>query len=60
MGGHFCLGAPLARLEARIALATLFRRFPGLRVADGPEPVRWRRNLVLRGLERLPVALTGS
>ena len=55
MGAHFCLGAPLARLEGRIALTTLFRRFPDLRLTDPPESLRWRRGLI-RGLERLPVA----
>lgn len=55
-GAHFCLGAPLARLEGRIALATLLRRAPGLRLAAPADALRWRRSLVLRGLEQLPVA----
>lgn len=51
-GAHYCLGAALARAEARIALQMLHERFPDLRV-DG-EPVR-RETRVLRGFERLPV-----
>ncbi|WP_447643805.1 cytochrome P450 [Nocardioides zeae] len=51
-GAHYCLGAALARAEARIALRMLHERFPDLRV-DG-EPVR-RETRVLRGFERLPV-----
>lgn len=54
-GIHFCLGAPLARLEAQVALPMLLGRFPGLRLAGEPEP---RPTLVLRGLSRLPVALS--
>ncbi len=56
LGAHFCLGAPLARLEGQIAIATLFCRFPELRLADSPESPCWRRSLILRGLERLPLA----
>lgn len=56
LGAHFCLGAPLARMEGQIALTTLFHRFPGLRLAQPAESLPWRRLLPLRGLEALPVA----
>jgi cytochrome P450 PksS len=55
-GARYCLGAPLARLEGQIALGTLLRRAPGLRLAVAPATLRWRPGLVLRGLEALPVA----
>ena len=55
-GAHYCLGAPLARLEGQIAIDTLLRRAPDLRLTVPPEALRWRRGLILRGLERLPVA----
>ena len=52
-GIHFCLGAPLARLEGQIAIQTLARRFPDLHLAtEAPE---WRPGLVLHGLKSLPV-----
>jgi len=54
-GIHFCLGAPLARMEGQIALTTLFRRFPRLRLAQPAASLRWRPLLPLRGLEALPV-----
>ncbi len=57
MGAHFCLGAPLARLEGEIALTTLLRRFPDLGLAEAPESLRWRRGLAIRGLEQLPIVL---
>ncbi len=60
MGAHFCLGAPLARLEGQIALTTLFRRFPDLRLQETARPLRWRRGLAIRGLEQLPVAFSGG
>ena len=56
-GPHFCLGAPLARMEGRIALSLLLERFPSLSLAVPPEALRWREGLFLRGLEALPVRL---
>ncbi|RKN37929.1 cytochrome P450 family protein [Streptomyces hoynatensis] len=56
-GPHFCLGASLARLEARIALAFLLRRFPSVQLACDAGELAWRHSSV-RGLERLPVRLT--
>jgi cytochrome P450 len=56
-GVHHCLGAPLARLEGQLALASLLHRFPQLRLAVPPEQLRWGHGdgLVLRGLSDLPV-----
>ncbi len=56
-GPHFCLGAALARLEARIAIGSLLRRFPSMRLACPPEALAWRHS-ASRGLEKLPVLLT--
>ena len=56
-GIHYCLGAPLARLEGQIAFTTLLRRFPDLRLAVPRDALRWRRSVPLRGLEALPVVL---
>ena len=55
LGVHYCLGAPLARLEGQIAVGALVRRFPNIRMTR--RPLRWRRGLVLRGLRALPVDL---
>jgi cytochrome P450 len=52
-GAHFCLGAPLARLEAQIAVRALRDHFPTLRV--GEETIEYRNNFNLRGLKSLPV-----
>ena len=55
-GSHYCLGAPLARLEGEIALATLLRRLPSLRLDVLPEELRWRPVPLFRSLVALPVA----
>jgi cytochrome P450 len=52
-GIHFCLGAQLARIEAEVALNTLFARLPGLRL-EAPDAPEWRDTFVLRGLKSLP------
>jgi cytochrome P450 len=54
-GVHFCLGAPLARLEAEIAFTTLLARCPDLELAVAPDDLAWRTSRVLRGLTHLPV-----
>lgn len=54
-GIHYCLGAPLARLEGQAALATLLGRLPDLRLAAEPADLRWRGGLIMRGLRTLPV-----
>jgi cytochrome P450 len=54
-GIHYCLGAPLARLEGEIAFATLARRMPSLHLAG--EGITYRDNFVLRGLTALPVSV---
>jgi len=54
-GIHYCLGAPLARVEGEIAFETLLRRMPDLRLGVSPEALAWRPSFVLRGLASLPV-----
>lgn len=55
-GVHYCLGAPLARLEGQIAISTLVQRMPNLRLSIAPDQLRWRGGIILRGLEALPVS----
>jgi cytochrome P450 len=54
-GIHFCLGAQLARIEAEVAIATLLRRIPDLKLDDAENP-QWRPTFVLRGLSALPAS----
>jgi cytochrome P450 len=56
-GIHYCLGAPLARLEGEVAFRALFDRFPGLSLAADPATLRWRPSSLIHGLEALPVRL---
>ncbi|MEV4443267.1 cytochrome P450 [Streptomyces sp. NPDC049577] len=54
-GRYFCIGAPLARLEMRLAVGRLLERFPGLRLAVPPEEIRAHQNLITEGPVSLPV-----
>ncbi|HDR7738301.1 TPA: cytochrome P450 [Bacillus thuringiensis] len=54
-GSHFCLGAPLARLEAKIAITTLFNRMPELKIKGNREEIKWQGNYLMRSLEELPL-----
>jgi cytochrome P450 len=57
-GMHYCLGAPLARLEGQVAIETLLRRFPKLRLSDDPARVpQWRETISFRGLRSLWLTL---
>ncbi|WP_188196659.1 cytochrome P450 family protein [Nonomuraea sp. SYSU D8015] len=56
-GPHYCLGAPLARLEARVALPALFERFPHMRLACEPESLRPQRSFIANDYRELPVIL---
>ncbi|MFJ8414317.1 cytochrome P450 family protein [Bacillus paramycoides] len=55
-GSHFCLGAPLARLEAKIAISTLLKRMPGLQISGNREEIKWQGNYLMRSLEELPLS----
>jgi cytochrome P450 len=54
-GIHYCLGAPLARLEGEIAFLTLLERLPNIRLAVPDDRLHWRPAIELRGLVQLPV-----
>lgn len=56
-GIHYCVGAPLARLEGQIAIGRLLERFPRLRLNGEVDGLRWRNSTLMRGLEKLPVHL---
>jgi pikromycin synthase len=57
-GVHTCVGAPVARLEARIALRALAERFPGIGLTAPLSEYEWKPGLIARGLRRLPVQLS--
>jgi cytochrome P450 len=56
-GIHFCIGAPLARLEAAIAFETALARFPNLRLKDAAAPLIYKGSYFLRGLSSLPMTI---
>lgn len=58
-GVHFCLGAPLARMEGQIAINLLLERLPNLRLSVPAEELRWRGMAVVRGLRALPLRFGG-
>ncbi len=55
-GNHFCIGSQLARLEAEVAIGSLLKRFPDF--TGHPNPPAWRRSMIIRGPETLPVRLS--
>ncbi len=57
LGMHYCLGAPLARLEGRIAISTLVERYPHMQLAVPMNELEWRNTVGVRGLKSLPVML---
>jgi cytochrome P450 len=58
LGPHYCLGAPLARLEAQIAFAALLRDTSNIQLRGTREQLQWNRGLILRGLRSLPLNVT--
>ncbi|GAA5045129.1 cytochrome P450 family protein [Nocardia callitridis] len=59
-GMHYCLGAPLARMEATIAITRLLASMPRIALAGDVEALKWRKSLLIRGLVSLPVRLDSS
>jgi cytochrome P450 PksS len=57
LGMHYCLGAPLARLEGQIAFRVLLERYPALSLAVAPDQLEWRKSAAVRGLRALPIRL---
>lgn len=55
-GNHFCLGSQLAKLEAEVAIGALLRRFPDF--SGPPDPPAWRRSMIIRGPEAVPIRLS--
>lgn len=59
-GIHYCLGAPLARLEGEIGIGRLLERFPTMALAVHPSSLRWRNSVLFRGWEAVPLTLSGT
>ena len=59
VGIHYCLGAPLARIEGQLAISALMQAFPNMALAAEPGDLAWHRTMLSRGLQQLPVALEG-
>lgn len=57
MGIHFCLGAPLARLEGEIAIASLLQRFPDMQLAIDENELEWRPGMIVRGVKEMPITV---
>jgi cytochrome P450 len=56
-GVHHCLGAPLARMEAEVAVTALLRRVSRISLAIGENELEWRQGLLMHGVRHLPVSL---
>ncbi|GIP24295.1 cytochrome P450 [Paenibacillus sp. J22TS3] len=56
-GVHLCLGAPLARLEGEIAIGSLLRRYPDLKLNADLDELEWRPGMVVRGVKEIPLTL---
>ena len=54
-GVHYCVGAPLARLEGEIAIGTLMRRMPNLRLNTDLNSLEWRSGMIIRGIKEIPL-----
>ena len=54
-GIHYCVGAPLAKIEGEIAIRTLLNRMPNMRLADPQNELEWRMSTIIRGLKHMPV-----
>ncbi len=59
VGIHYCLGAPLARLEGQLAITSLVQSFPDMQLAVDPDELEWHATMLSRGLIGLPVSLGG-
>ena len=55
LGIHYCLGAPLARMEGQIAINSLLQRYPDIRLNTPVEKLEWNASLMIHGMKALPV-----